>query len=115
MRTLAEPAEDCQQLTIKRETQMPRFSGKTAIVTGAATGIGQAIAVRLAGEGATVTVAHKPGQDPQPTLDAVAEAGGVASAYAADMRDVAAVRAMVDAVAAGPGGLDITVSNAAIN
>jgi NAD(P)-dependent dehydrogenase (short-subunit alcohol dehydrogenase family) len=94
---------------------MQRFSGKTAIVTGAATGIGQAIAVRLASEGALVTVAHKPGQDPQPTLDAVTSAGGEASAYAADMRDPAAVRAMVDAVAAGPGGLDFAVSNAAIN
>jgi NAD(P)-dependent dehydrogenase (short-subunit alcohol dehydrogenase family) len=94
---------------------MQRFTGRTAIVTGAATGIGQAIAIRLASEGAAVTVAHKPGQDPQQTLDAVAEAGGSAAAYAADMRDPAAVRAMVDAVAAGPGGLDFAVSNAAIN
>jgi L-rhamnose 1-dehydrogenase len=94
---------------------MPRFTGKTAIVTGAATGIGQAIAVRLAREGAAVTVAHKPGQDPQETLDAVAAAGGTGTAHAADMRDPAAVRAMVDMVAAGPAGLDFAVSNAAIN
>ena len=94
---------------------MQRFSGKTAIVTGAATGIGQAIAVRLASEGAVVTVAHKPGQDPRETLDAVAAAGGRATAYAADMRDPAAVRAMVDAVASGAPGLDFAVSNAAIN
>jgi L-rhamnose 1-dehydrogenase len=94
---------------------MQRFSGKAAIVTGAATGIGQAIAVRLASEGAVVTVAHKPGQDPWETLDAVAAAGGRATAYAADMRDPAAVRAMVDAVASGADGLDFAVSNAAIN
>lgn len=94
---------------------MPRFDGKTAIVTGSATGIGQAIAVRLASEGAVVTAAHRPGQDPGPTLDAVRAAGGQATAYAADMRDPAAVRAMVDQVAAGPGGLDFAVSNAAIN
>jgi L-rhamnose 1-dehydrogenase len=94
---------------------MQRFSGKTAIVTGAATGIGRAIAVRLASEGAFVTVAHKPGQDPGPTLDAVAAAGGRARAHAADMRDPAAVRAMVDAVAAGENGLDFAISNAAVN
>jgi L-rhamnose 1-dehydrogenase len=94
---------------------MPRFSGKSAIVTGAATGIGQAIAVRLAREGAFVTVAHKPGQDPEPTLEAVRSAGGRASPYPADMRDVAAVRAMVDAVASAAGGLDFAISNAAIN
>jgi NAD(P)-dependent dehydrogenase (short-subunit alcohol dehydrogenase family) len=94
---------------------MTRFSGKTAIVTGAATGIGRAVAVRLASEGAHVTVAHKPGQDPTQTLDAVAAAGGRATAYAADMRDPVAVRAMVDAVAAGPGGIDVAVSNAAVN
>jgi L-rhamnose 1-dehydrogenase len=94
---------------------MPRFTGKRAIVTGSATGIGQAIAVRLASEGAHVFAAHKPGQDPQPTLDAVTAAGGEATPYAADMRDPAAVRAMVDSVAAAPGGIDIAVSNAAIN
>ena len=94
---------------------MQRFSGKTEIVTGAATGIGQAIAVRLASEGAVVTVAHGPGQDPQETLDAVTAAGGRATAYAADMRDPAAVPAMVDAVTSGPDGLDFAVSNAAIN
>ncbi len=94
---------------------MQRFTGKTAIVTGAATGIGQAIAVRLASEGAQVTVAHKPGQSAQETLAAVAAAGGSATAYGADMRDPAAVRAMVDAVAASPGGLDFAISNAAVN
>ena len=94
---------------------MSRFSGKTAIVTGAATGIGQGIAVRLASEGAHVVVVHRPGQDATETLDAVRAVDGQAVPYATDMRDPAAVRAMVDAVAAGADGLDIAVSNAAIN
>lgn len=94
---------------------MPRFAGKIAIVTGSATGIGQSIALRLASEGAHVAVAHRPGQSADETLTAIEAAGGSAAAYAADMRDSAAVRAMVDEVAAGGSGVDFAVSNAAIN
>ena len=47
-----------------------RFEGKVALVTGAATGIGQAAAVRLAADGAVVAVNHRPGQDPGETLAA---------------------------------------------
>src|ERR1700729_1009658 len=92
-----------------------RFEGKVALVTGAATGIGQAAAVRLAAEGATVAVNHRPDQDPAGTLGQIAEAGGKDFGMAADMRRPAQVAAMVAEVASRGGRLDCLVSTAAVN
>jgi glucose 1-dehydrogenase len=92
-----------------------RFEGKVALVTGAATGIGQAAAVRLAAEGALVAVNHRPEQDPAGTLGQIADAAGQGFGIAADMRDPAQVTAMVAEVAGRGGRLDCVVSNAAVN
>jgi len=94
---------------------MQRFTGKVALVTGATQGMGQAIALRLARDGAMVAVNRKPDLDAGETLRLIAEAGGEAFDVAADMRDPQAVSAMVQAVAARCGRLDYVVSNAGIN
>jgi L-rhamnose 1-dehydrogenase len=92
-----------------------RFAGKVAFVTGAATGIGQAAAVRLASEGALVGVNHKPGDDANETLKRIKEAGGEGFAVAADVSDASQVVRMVNDVAERGGRLDYVVSNAGIN
>jgi NAD(P)-dependent dehydrogenase (short-subunit alcohol dehydrogenase family) len=89
-----------------------RFDGKVALVTGAATGIGQATAARLAADGAIVAVNHRPDQDPAETLGRIGASG---FAVPADMRDPEQVTAMVRGVAARAGRLDYVVSNAAVN
>lgn len=92
-----------------------RFEGKVALVTGATRGMGRAIAVRLASEGAVVAVNHRAGGDPEPTLALIRDIGGEAFPVQADMRRPAEIVAMVQAVADHAGRLDYVVSNAAIN
>jgi NAD(P)-dependent dehydrogenase (short-subunit alcohol dehydrogenase family) len=92
-----------------------RFEGKVAFVTGAATGIGQAAATRLASEGAIVGVNHKPGDDPGETLRRIKDVGGEGFAAPADVRDPEQVVRMVQQVANRGGRLDYVVSNAGIN
>ena len=91
------------------------LAGKTALVTGAATGIGKAIAAALAAAGASVVVNHN--HTPQPAEKVVAEigeAGGTAVAIAADVSSRIEYQAMVGRMLAGFGRWDILVSNAAV-
>jgi len=92
-----------------------RFAGKVAFVTGAATGMGQAMAVRLAGEGALVGVNHLPQVDPSETLRRIKDSGGEGFPVIADVRKPDQVTSMVQQVAKRGGRLDYVVSNAGIN
>ena len=88
------------------------LQGRRALVTGAASGIGAAIAEAFAREGAHVAVHARSDERARPTVDAIEAAGGRAFAAAADLRDRAAIAAMCAAAIERLGGLDILVNNA---
>ena len=95
------------------------LKGKTLFITGGSRGIGLAIALKAAAEGANIAIAAKT-VEPHPKLEgtihtaaaAVAKAGGRALPLAVDVRDDAAVHAALDEVAEKFGGIDIVVNNA---
>ena len=93
-----------------------RLDGRVALVTGAATGIGQAIALALAGAGAAVLINHLPGQSDEATeVVAIIQAhGGQALALPADVRRSGEVQQMVAQAEAALGPLDILVNNAGV-
>jgi 3-oxoacyl-[acyl-carrier protein] reductase len=92
---------------------MSSLTGKVAIVTGASSGIGRAIAERLAREGATVVVSYGKSEDKAKAVVARIESkGGNAVAMQADMRKVADARRLVSETVNRFGRLDILVNNA---
>lgn len=92
-----------------------RADGRIALVTGAATGLGQAIAAMLAGQGAKVAISDRPGQDLDATRKLVEEAGSEAFGFDMDVRDTSRVAAGVSEVLERFGHIDILVNNAGIN
>lgn len=90
-----------------------QFHGKTALVTGAGSGIGEAIALDLAAAGATVVVADLKQEVAQKVADRIAAQGGRAVAVSGDVADPEVVQAQVAAAMAN-GGLHLMVNNAGI-
>ena len=90
------------------------LTGRSAVVTGAASGIGRATAVRLAAAGAAVVVVDLDAAGADATVDSIRETGGQAVAVVADVtRGEDCLRA-VDAAVSSYGGLDVIVNSAGI-
>lgn len=93
---------------------MRRFEGKTAIVTGAGSGLGRATAIRLAAEGAAVGCFDLVVDAAAKTADDIGQAGGSGRAYRVDVADPGSVREAVAAAAAALGRPSVLVNCAGI-
>lgn len=100
-------------MRIAREEEEMILTGKVALVTGGARGIGASICRVLAREGAAVAVNYSAsGSKAMALVEELQKNGGRAAAFQADVRDAAAVKAMVEAVVEKYGRIDGVVNNA---
>lgn len=91
-----------------------QFAGKTALVTGGASGIGKAVALRLAVEDTKVVVSDLRLEPAQAVVDEIREAGGVATAVAGDVGKPLDVKAVVESAVQSYGALHFAFNNAGI-
>lgn len=93
---------------------MSRVTGKVAFITGAAQGIGEAIAVRLAQDGFAVACADLKTEEALKVAQSIESAGGKAVAIKVDVADRDSVFAAIDETIAKLGGLDVVINNAGV-
>jgi NADP-dependent 3-hydroxy acid dehydrogenase YdfG len=91
------------------------LTGRTAVVTGASSGIGRAIARQLGAAGAHVTLGGRTRDAMEATAREIQQAGGAARVVVLDVRDPAQVRALVEGAVAATGRLDVMVNNAGVS
>jgi NADP-dependent 3-hydroxy acid dehydrogenase YdfG len=91
------------------------LNGATAVVTGSSSGIGRAIAEVLGAQGSHVVLSGRDRTAMEESADKIRAAGGAATVVAADVRDLASVRALVDDAVASTGRLDVFVNNAGVS
>jgi NAD(P)-dependent dehydrogenase (short-subunit alcohol dehydrogenase family) len=93
---------------------MKRLEGKVAIVTGGATGIGEAICKRFAQEGASIIVAGLPDDPVEDVAKEINKAGGSAIPFSGDLSEYATAKECVAAAVKEYGKLDILINNAGV-
>ena len=92
-----------------------RLDGKLALITGAATGLGAAIAITLAKQGADLAISDKPGQSLDDTATKAKESGHKVFTFDMDVRVMNQIHEGIEAVNKEFGKIDILVNNAGIN
>ena len=90
------------------------LAGRVAVVTGASSGIGAAVARELARAGVRVVIAARRGDRLAGVAASIRDAGGEADAVVTDVRDEAQIERLIDGAAARHGRLDALVNNAAV-
>ncbi|HZN34482.1 MAG TPA: 3-oxoacyl-[acyl-carrier-protein] reductase [Pirellulaceae bacterium] len=90
------------------------LTGQTAVVTGASQGLGKAIAMALAAAGAKVACVARSADKLKDTVAAITAAGGQAEAFPCDVKESAAVDALIDGIAEKWGKIDILINNAGV-
>jgi len=93
---------------------MGKLDGKVAVVTGAASGLGRASAIRFAKEGAAVVIADLNSQGGELVVSEIAAAGGRAVYQRTDATSEADIKALIDRAVREWGRLDITYNNAGV-
>ncbi len=91
---------------------MTGIAGKTALVTGGGTGIGEAIAIDLAGAGANVIVAGRRQEPLDNTVQQIVDAGGNARSVAADLTQPEEIERLAQNILDQEGGVDVLINNA---
>ncbi|WP_116046938.1 SDR family oxidoreductase [Amycolatopsis palatopharyngis] len=99
-------------LDVDRARRGQPIRGRTALITGASAGIGRAVAVAVARQGATVLLVARRGEELESVRAEITATGGTAMAYPCDLTDAEAVDAAVKRILAEHGPVDLLVNNA---
>jgi NAD(P)-dependent dehydrogenase (short-subunit alcohol dehydrogenase family) len=97
---------------VQGRTLNEAVGGKTVLITGASSGIGEAAAKKIAEAGGTVVLVARTRENLEKVADEIGGDGGTAHVYWCDLTDMDAIAAMADRVLADLGGVDILINNA---